>query len=200
MATESRPAVGRRLQAMVLGIVPGLAHVVLLDRTGVGTVQFVLFMAGVDAAVAGRYLLDREWSSDLFTAGCVVAAAAWLWSWIDMVRLTLLRNYEKRARLRDTLSSEGVRHYAAGSMEKAHASFRACLALDHRDADVLFWYACVEARRGKEGRARRAFRRCRRFDVEGKWAFLAGEEEARLAETVAAARRARAAAAPAKGD
>ncbi len=175
---------------MAFGIVPGLAHVLLLDRTGVGALLFVLFIGGVDAAVAGRYLIEAVWAPDLYTAGCALAGAAWLAAYLDMARLTLLRNYEKRAALRKDLTRQGVRLYAAGRMNQAHKAFRSCLDLDHRDADVLFWYGCVEARRGKFGRARRAFRRCRKHDHAGKWAFQVGEQEARLAEAEAAARAA----------
>lgn len=187
---ESKPTVGRRLQAMLFGLVPGLAHVLLLDRTGVGTLYFMLFFAGVDAAFTGRFLLKAEYSSDLFTAGCALAGPVWLLAYVDMTRLILLRNYEKRAALRRTLSSEGVRLYAEGKMRAARKAFRACLALDHRDPDILFWYGVVESRRGKFGRARRAFRRCRKYDLDGKWTFQAGEQEGRLPALEAAAKAA----------
>lgn len=190
MAIESRPAVGRRLQAMALGVVPGLAHVILLDRTGVGSLLFVLFLAGADAAVAGRYLVEAEWAADLYAAGCWVAGAAWLAAYVDMARLTLLRNYEKRAALRREWTAKGVRLYAAGKLNQAHKAFRDCLRLDHRDVDVLFWYACVEARRGKVRRARRSFRRCAKHDHAGKWTFLVEEQESRLEEMEAAAKAA----------
>jgi TolA-binding protein len=173
---------------MAFGVVPGLAHVLLLERTGLGAMFFLLFLAGADAAAAGRYLVEAEWASDLYTAGSVVAAAAWLAAYVDMARLTLLRNYEKRAALRRDWSREGVRHYAAGRLAKAHGSFRACLRLDRRDADALFWYGCIDLRRGKLRRAARAFRRCRKHDHAGKWEFQVGEQEARLAAAERAAR------------
>jgi hypothetical protein len=190
LAMEQKPTVGRRLQAMVFGLVPGLAHVLLLDRTGLGTLYFMLFFAGVDAAFTGRFLLKSESASDLYTAGCALAVPVWLWAYIDMTRLILLRNYEKRAAMRKTLSSEGVHLYAEGKMRAARKAFRACLALDHRDPDILFWYACVETRRGKFGRARRAFKRCRKYDLDGKWNFQVGEQEGRLPALEAAAKEA----------
>lgn len=204
MAAQHRPKVGTRLLATMLGIVPGLAHVLLLERTGTGTLLFVLFIGAAQAAAWARYLLTDDWAADLFNAGCAVAAAAWLWSFLDVARLTLFRNYEKRRALRAELASGGVRLYAAGRLEKARASFRRALDLDLRDADILFWYGCVESRRGKAGRARRAFRRCRKYDREGKWAFPLEGEEARLGEKAAArtptAEEAPAAAAGGAGD
>lgn len=91
MAAQARPAAGRRILATALGVVPGLAHVLLLDRTGTGTLLFLVFLAGAQAAAWGRYLVDSEWSSDLFLAGGAAAAAAWLVSFLDVARLTLFR-------------------------------------------------------------------------------------------------------------
>jgi len=173
---EARPGVGRRLQTTVLGILPGLAHILVLDRAGAGTVFFLLFVLGADAAVTGRYLLEEDYAADLFTAGILLAAASWLVSYVDVVRLTLLRNYEKRAALRRTLTRDGVRRYAAGDHGGAREAFRKCLDLDARDPDALFWYGCVEARRGKFRRARRAFRRCLHHDAAGTWAWEVGRQ------------------------
>lgn len=181
MAAQARPTVGRRLLATALGVVPGLAHVLVLDRPGTGTLLFLLFLGGAQAAAWGRYLVEAEWASDLLVGGSVAAAAAWLLSFLDVARITLFRNYEKRAALRAKLADEGVRFYAAGRLEKARRAFREALALDLRDADILFWYGCVEARRGKPKRARRSFRRCRKYDRAGKWTFQVGREEERLA-------------------
>jgi tetratricopeptide (TPR) repeat protein len=180
VAAQAGPTAGRRLLATTLGVVPGLAHVLLLERTGTGTLLFLLFLAGAQAAAWGRYLVEAEWSSDLFQAGCAAAALAWLVSFLDVARLVLFRNHARRAALRARLADEGVRHYAAGRLVKARAAFREALELDLRDPDILFWYACVEARRGRVKRALRSLRRCRKYDRTGKWAFLVGREEARL--------------------
>ncbi len=180
MAAEARPGIGRRVKAAVLGLVPGLAHVLVLDRPGVGTAYFLIFMAGVDAVVAARWLLDVDWAADLLLAGIAVAGLVWLVAFLDMARLAFFRDYEKRAEERRTLAGRGVRAYAAGRLGEARTAFRACLALDARDADALFWYGCIEARRGKRRRARRAFRRCVRHDLDGKWAWQTGVELERL--------------------
>ena len=172
---ESKPTVGRRVQALALGVVPGVAHIFALDRTGWGTSFFVLFVFGADAALAGLYLL-----------GCGVAGAAWLASWLDVARLVVFRDYEKRAALRAELTEEGVGQYAAGRLRRAHQAFRKCLDLDPRDVDVLFWYGCVEAALGRTKRARRAFRRCSKYDFDRKWAFEVARGEERLAAEEAA--------------
>jgi hypothetical protein len=182
VACEERPTVGRRVQALIAGLVPGLAHVLVLDRAGAGTALFLAFIVGADVAVAGRYLVEAEWAPDLYTAGWVLAAAAWLGSWLDMARLTVFRDWEKRAALRKQWSSEAVRLYAGGHLQKAGAAFRRCLSLDPRDPDALFWYGCVQARLGRQRRARRAFRRCRKHDLEGRWSFQIVEQERRVAE------------------
>jgi tetratricopeptide (TPR) repeat protein len=184
---ERKPTVWTRVSALAFGVVPGAAHIFVLDRTGWGTLFFVLFVFGADAAVAGLYLLDETWSGDAYTGGCILAGAAWLASWLDVARLTVFRDYEKRAALRTRLVGEGVRHYAAGRLRKAHDAFRECLDLDPRDTDVLFWYGCVEAALGRGGRARRAFRRCRKHDFERKWTFEIRRSEERLLEDEAAA-------------
>jgi len=167
---------------MVFGIVPGLAHVLVLDRAGAGTAFFVVFVLGADAIVAGRYLVEADWASDLYAGGCAIAGVAWAWSWIDMARLVVFRDYEKRAALKKQWAAEAVRLYAGGQLQKAGTAFRRCLSLDSRDPDVLFWLGCIQARLGKAGRARRAFRRCRKHDLEGRWSFQIVEQERRLDE------------------
>lgn len=175
-----KPTVGKRIQALALGVMPGLAHIAVLERPGIGTLLFVLFVAGADAAIAGLYLVEDAWGEHLYLAGCVVAGAAWLGAWLDMARLAFFRDYEKRAAERKRLAEEGVRLYAAGDLAGARHAFRGSLDLDHRDPDILFWYGCVEARLGKARRAHRAFRRCRLHDLERKWEFQIQEQEARL--------------------
>jgi tetratricopeptide (TPR) repeat protein len=141
----------------------------------------VLFVLGAQAAILGLYVLEEEWASDAYFAGCAVAAAVWLASWLDVARLVVFRDYARRAEDRKRLTSEGVRAFAAGHLQKARDAFRDCLDLDPRDPDVLFWYGCVEAALGRRKRALRAFRRCRKHDLERKWDFEIGREEARLA-------------------
>jgi tetratricopeptide (TPR) repeat protein len=182
---ERKPTVGHRARALALGVVPGAAHIFVLDRTGWGTAFFVLFVLGADAAVAGLYLLDETWSAQAYGAGCAVAGGAWLTAWLDVARLVVFRDYEKRAALRARLTGEGVRHFAAGRLVKAQEAFRGCLDLDPRDVDVLFWYGCVEAALGRPKRARRAFGRCRKHDFDRKWAFELGRVEARLGDGAA---------------
>ncbi len=173
------------MRAFALGLVPGVAHIFVLDRTGWGTLFFVAFVIGADVALAGLFLLDEHWAGDAYAAGCALAGAAWLASWLDMARLVVLRDYEKRAALRAKLAAEGVKLYAGGHLLKARNSFRQCLDLDHRDPDVLFWYGCVEAGLGQVRRARRSFRRCRKYDTRGKWSFEVGRQEERLAASAA---------------
>jgi hypothetical protein len=180
MAAEARPTAGRRFQAILLGIVPGLAHILVLDRGGSGALHFRLFVIGAAAAVAARYLVETEYNSDIFLAGSVVAAAAWLVSFGDVARLVLFRDYEKRAALRDERGREGLRAYAAGDLGAAHRAFRGCLDLDGRDPDALFWFGIVEAARSKPKRAARAFRRCRRYDLDRKWVNELDAAEKRL--------------------
>jgi tetratricopeptide (TPR) repeat protein len=164
-----RPGAWSRAQAMVLGLVPGLAHLLVLDRPGVGTAWFLLFVLGVDALAAAEFLFEESWTADLAAAGMAVASVAWLGSFLDVARLTLFRDYEKRAALRREHGGKGVRAYAAGRWGEARREFRRCLALDPRDPDALYWYGCVEARRGKVRRARRAFRRCLQYDPVDTW-------------------------------
>ena len=182
MAQEERPTVGRLAQALIAGLLPGLAHLLVLDRAGIGTLDFVLFVLGVDAAVAGLWLVEAEWAPRLYDAGCLLAGAAWLASWLDMARLAVFRDWEKRAAERKARSEEAVRLYAGGQLQKAAGAFRHCLSLDSRDADILFWYGCVLVRLGKARRARRAFRRCRKHDLQGRWTFQVEEQERRLDE------------------
>jgi tetratricopeptide (TPR) repeat protein len=166
--------------------VPGFAHIFALERAGWGTVYFLAFVFGADAALAGLYLLDDAWSSQAYAAGCALAGAAWLASWLDTARLIVFRDYDRRTVLRARLTSEGVIYYASGHLLKARNAFRECLDLDHRDPDVLFWYGCVEAGLGRVRRARRAFRRCRKYDLARKWAFEVGRQEERLEEAARA--------------
>jgi hypothetical protein len=180
MEAERTPSAGKRTRALLLGVVPGLAHIAVLDRPGTGTALFVLFVAGADAALAGLYLVGDRLSGPLYAAGCGVAGAAWLAGFLDVARLALFRDYERRAATRAALSAEGVRRYAAGDYAGARKAFRGCLSIDHRDPDVLFWYACVEARLGKPRRAARSFRRCRKYDAAGRWEFPIREQEARF--------------------
>lgn len=184
---ERKPTIGLRARALALGVVPGVAHIFVLDRTGWGTSFFVLFVFGADAALAGLYLLDEAWANEVYLLGCGVAGAAWLASWLDVARLVVFRDYEKRAALGARLAKEGVKQYAAGRLRKAHQSFRRCLDLDPRDADILFWYGCVEAALGRAARARRTFRRCTKYDFDGKWTFELGRTEERILAGEAAA-------------
>lgn len=169
MEATRRPGVWSRMQALLLGLVPGLAHLLVLDRPGVGTVYFLLFVLGVDALVAAEFLLEVDWAADLTMAGILLSSGVWLVAFLDIARLTLFRNYEKRAALRKEHADRGVRAFAAGRFGESRRAFRACLDLDPRDPDALFWYGCVEARRGKKRRARRAFRRCLQYDPADHW-------------------------------
>jgi hypothetical protein len=176
-----RPTAGWRAKALALGLVPGVAHILVLDRPGVGTGLFVLFVLGAYGAVTGLCLVEEAWADRLYLAGCSVAGGTWLVGFLDAARLAVFRDYAKRAEMRDRLTKEGVHHYAGGHMKKARACFRRCLSLDSRDPDVLFWYGCAEARLGRSRRALRSFRRCRKYDLEGKWSFEIEREEARVA-------------------
>ena len=182
MAAEKRPTVGRRVQAIVFGLVPGLAHLLVLDRAGTGTVLFLLFVLGADAAVAGTFLLPTETAPEVYAAGCIVAGLAWTVSWLDMARLALFRDYEGRAERRAKWEAEGVRFYAGGQIQKASDAFRECLSLDPRDPDLLFWFGAIQVRLGRPRRAQRAFRRCLHYDPDRRWAFEIAELERRLRE------------------
>ena len=182
VAAERRPTVGKRVQALVFGLVPGLAHLLVLDRAGSGTVLFLLFVLGADAAVAGTFLLQGESAPDVYAAGCIVAGVAWTAAWLDMARLAIFRDYEGRAARRAKWEAEGLRLYAGGQIQKASNAFRECLSLDPRDPDLLFWFGAIQVRLGRPRRARRAFRRCLHYDPDRRWAFEIGELQRRLDE------------------
>jgi tetratricopeptide (TPR) repeat protein len=167
---------------MVFGLLPGLAHLLVLDRAGTGTVLFLLFVLGADAAVAGTFLLPSESAPEVYMAGCIVAGLAWTVSWLDMARLAIFRDYEGRAERRAKWEAEGVRLYAGGQIQKASEAFRECLSLDPRDPDLLFWFGAIQVRLGRPRRAQRAFRRCLHYDQDRKWAFEIAEQERRLRE------------------
>lgn len=183
------PSVAWRAKALVLGLVPGLAHYAVFDRPGWAVLFFLPFVFGADAAVMGHYLFAEEWAADLYFVGCAAAGAAWLLAWLDTARLAVFRDYAKRAAQRREWAREGVAHYAAGRLRKAKGAFRRCLDIDQRDPDVLFWYGSVQARLGHGRGARRALRRCRKFDATGHWAFELDVLEARLAAGTAAEAR-----------
>ena len=152
MTGDKAPSIAKRWRAMILGLLPGAAHILVLDRAGAGAVLFVLFMVGVDVAVLGRWVLETTAAPDVFAGGVVLAASAWLAAFLDVARLVVFRDYRGRAALRRRLCDEAVAAFALGDLHAARKSFRACLDLSARDADVLFWYGVVEARRGKARR------------------------------------------------
>ncbi|MHC4822219.1 MAG: hypothetical protein ACYTDX_10925 [Planctomycetota bacterium] len=180
MIKDRAPSWSQRWKAMILGIVPGAAHVLILDRAGAGTVLFVLFMLGADAAVLGRWVLESSSSADVFAGGVALAAAAWLLSFLDIARLVIFRDYRGRAETRQRLCDEAITAYARDELNISRRALRQCLDMDARDPDVLYWYGVVEARRGKARRARRSFKRCLKYDETRKWAWECGRELERL--------------------
>jgi len=177
---EKAPSFAKRWRAMILGVLPGAAHILVLDRAAVGAVFFVLFMVGVDAAVLGRWVLETSTAPDILMGGVFLAAAAWLAAFLDVARLVVFRDYRGRAEMRRRLCDEAIAAYALGNLHAARKCFRACLDLSARDPDVLFWYGVVEARRGKDRRARRSFKRCLKYDEQRKWEWECRRELVRM--------------------
>jgi tetratricopeptide (TPR) repeat protein len=70
----------------------------------------------------------------------------------------------------------GLAAAARGDDARAEAEFRRVLLIDPADVEAHLNLGALLARHGRPVEARKLLRRCRRLDLEGKWAWEARQE------------------------
>ena len=171
-----------RLAALLSLILPGLGHIVA-GRAVTGFLLVLVFTAGAAGAVFRGVVLGNV--PPLRDAGfllpLMVAGAAWLVAQGGLVRGLLRPRSAAVLEKRDAHYREGMIAFARNNLDDAEANFRASLRLDPFDVDSMFQLATVlKHRPAGAGAARRWFKRCRRRDAEGKWAWEISRELSEL--------------------
>ena len=156
-------------QALVFAILfPGLGHTAL-GRPGKGMALSALFFLGGLVSVALGATLEAPWESDALFGALLFAVGVYAYSLADialhLTRAAIGRNSAER----ENRFRQGVIAAATGDTDAAAEALRAALAIDSTDVEAHLHLGTLYARQGRRRKARAQLRRCRKFDVEGKW-------------------------------
>jgi tetratricopeptide (TPR) repeat protein len=156
-------------------VLPGLGQVVA-GRTLRGLALFFLFGCAADGYFYSQALriLPPEVAPVapglVRTLSLVGGGLVWLVAFADVVRLAS-RNRRIRSRAAEATAHirKGLIAYLRHDLPAATRAFLAALRIDDRDPDALYHLGVAYAAAGQRRKARRALRRCVRFDADGKW-------------------------------
>jgi tetratricopeptide (TPR) repeat protein len=162
-------------QAIPVGIslaLPGCGHIAA-GRHLKGLLLFFLFGFAVDGVLYGQakaFLRPDQPTPTACTVALFLGIGLWGYALADTVALVRRAGrVAASASVADAHVRQALVAYLANDLDAASAALRSALRLDPTDADTLFYFAVVLAHTGRPRHARRFFRRCLRWDREGKW-------------------------------
>lgn len=172
----------RKWAALLLAAVPGLGHL-YVGRQWRGLLFFGIFALAVNGYFTGVQMTRsptravRQVGQHVRLFCAIGAAAIWLYSVLDVARLSKQFETKPLRERKDYHFKRGLHHYLAGAFESACGEFLTVLKLDPMDVDARFHLGMTHRALGQNRRAARAFKRCLADDPDGKWKW---EAEAQL--------------------
>lgn len=161
---------------VLTAVVPGAGH--LWRRQYMRASAFLLFFIGaIDGYVSAYYLVsDAEVQTWLASWSLLVMAVVWSVAMAHMLYLCFFFDEEEWRRRIDDLFAVGQEQYLRGEYSAALKTFSQGLKLNREDVDMRLYLGLTYRSLGRRHRAKRAFRRCGKLDVEGKWKWEIAEE------------------------
>ena len=140
--------------ALGFGVIPGLGHLVL-GRARRGWYFFFGVTLAANVALLSRIVALPPFGAGSFQVAAVTAAAVWLYSLFDLVRLAIVARLPgARARRREVLAAARGQ-VRRNELAAAREGLDALLDLDPGDSAVRRYLAAVERRSGHPERALR---------------------------------------------
>ncbi len=171
-----------KIVPLLLSVVAGMGHLWEgKDLKGLGL--FALFAAGLAGVLEGLVLWAGPGKFEISIVAGIVVVCVWVYSIVDVLKLTYGPWREKIRLTRSEHLRRGILSFLKGEHQIAEQEFLANLRLEPGDPESLFRLAVLSRMRGEIGRARRYLRALKRTDVDEKWAWERGVEEALIDET-----------------
>ena len=166
---------GHVIPVALSAVLPGIGHIAA-GRSIKGIVLFFLFGFAVDGFLYGQALTilppTHHPVSPSLVRGIALGLGGllWLYAVIDTTAFARRqRRVESRADEATGHIRDGLIAYLRDDLRAAARAFHAALRINGRDPDALYHLGVVYAAAGHARKARRALRRCIRFDDGGKW-------------------------------
>ncbi len=112
----------------------------------------------------------------------LVAAVTWVYSFVDVFRLSYEPLREKQRLRRSEHLRQGILSFLRADYETAEREFLANARAEPGDPESLFRLAVISRMRGEFSRARRYLRALRRTAVDEKWSWERSREEQLIAD------------------
>ena len=169
-----------RWSAVILSLVcPGMGHTAI-GRPVAGLLFSVVFCLGVLLTLGIGIGLDAPSLNAVFVISLAGTLAFYALCQVSLVAMLLRSRINASSPAKESYLRAGMLAAARGDDAHAEEQFLAALALDCTDVETHLNVAAVYARQGKVRRARRHLGRCRRYDVDGKWAWEVSRELERV--------------------
>ena len=167
--------IGHAIPVLVSAVLPGVGHITA-GRPLRGLLLFLLFGFAVDGYLYSQALrilpAEHAAASPAVVRAVALAcgAALWLFAVVDTAAIgRRRRRIESRAGEATAHIREGLIAYLRDDFKAAARALHKALRINDHDPDALYHLGVVYAAAGHHRKARRALRRCIRFDDEGKW-------------------------------
>lgn len=158
-----------RWSALIYAILfPGLGHTAL-GRPGKGMALSALFFLGGLVSVALGATLEAPWESEALFAALLATVGVYAYSLADIAINLARAAIGKNSVERENRFRQGVVAATSGDMDAAAEALKGTLAIDSTDVEAHLHLGSLYAGQGRRRKARAHLRRCRKFDVEGKW-------------------------------
>lgn len=172
-----------RWSAMLLSLIlPGMGHT-SIGRPLRGVAVTVLFTVGLTSTVARGAAVARPLLDTTFTALLLGTVLVYLLCQLLLLRVLIRASVSAARPAKEDHLRAGLAAAVRGDAERAEREFRRVLAIDPTDVEAHLNLGTVLAQSGNVRRARRFLKRCRRFDIDGKWDWEVEQELAALVRT-----------------
>ena len=170
-----------RLTPILLSLIAGMGHL-WEGRDLKGLLLFAIFAAGCAGILEGAVLWTGPGGTEILIVSAVVAAAVWIYSFVDVLKFAY-GPWRERNRLKRTEHlRRGIISFLRNDYETAEREFLANIRIEPGDPESLFRLAVICRIRGELGRAKKYLKALRRTDLEEKWSWERAQEEALIAE------------------
>jgi hypothetical protein len=170
-----------KVTPLFLSLVAGMGHL-WEGRDLKGLVLFASFAAGSAGILEGTLLWSGPGKAEILAISLLATVAVWVYSFVDILRLTYEPWREKNRLRRNEHLRQGILSFLRCDYETAEREFLANIRLEPGDPESLFRLAVICRIRGELSRARRYLRALRRTDVDEKWNWERSQEEALIVE------------------
>jgi len=151
---------------------PGCGHIAA-GKHFKGLLLFLFFGFALDGFLYGHFqhlLAPEQGTSAAYVVALVAGLGLWAYAVGDTLALAARsRRIEAKADVADAHIRQALAAYLADDYDGAGAALKGALRINPDDPDALFHLGAVHAAAGRPRPAARAFRKCLRCDLDGKW-------------------------------